>query len=375
MNIKTVFVRKRGNKFCVMIEYLDSDSGKYKQKTYESFTNKKEAEKALVDLKYSINNNKFSRPSEITLVDRCRLYIDGIKKNASPNTIVNYNNCIKNHIMPFFNNMKLSDINPTLLQSYINKEYDNYSENTANLNTVFLKIVLRECYRLRELPENICDFVKTPTIIEEKVNEINPYNKDEVKILIEKIKDNYLEIPILLMLTLGLRKTEATGLTWNCIDFENRKIKVDKILYYGNKDGYILKKPKTKSSNRTLTAPKDLIDKLKSEKIKQNELKLKGILDNKLNLVCLNTRLKPICPRTVNNSFDNFCKSNDIRRIKIHDLRHTNATLLVSSGTDFKTISERLGHADIGITLNKYSHVLEDMDKNASENIGNILFK
>ena len=64
-----------------------------------------------------------------------------------------------------------------------------------------------------------------------------------------------------------------------------------------------------------------------------------------------NTKLKPVHSRNINNGFDNFCKANNLRRIKIHDLRHTNATLLISSGTNFKTVSERLGHKDIGITL------------------------
>jgi len=375
MNIKSAFIRKRGQRYCVMIEYLDYDTGKLKQKTEDSFNSKKDAEKHLIEVKYRINNNKFMKPTELTLVDRCKLYVKEIEKKASPNTIDNYNNCIKNHIAPFFNNINLMDVNPTMLQSYINKAYDNYCESTANLNTRFLKIVLKECYRLREIPENICDFVKTPTIIEQKENEINPYDRSEVKLLIEKIKGHFLEVPILLMLTLGLRKTEATGLTWDCVDFENKKISIENILYYRNKEGFSLKKPKTKSSKRTLTAPPELMDRLKTERIRQNELKLKGILTNKLNLVCLNTKLNPIYPRNVNKNFDNFCKTNNLRRIKIHDLRHTNATLLVSSGTDFKTISERLGHADISITLNRYSHVLEDMDKNASENIGNILFK
>lgn len=375
MNIKTVFIRKRGNKYCVMIEYLDSDSGKYKQKTHESFTNKKEAEKTLVDLKYSINNNKFSRPSEITLVDRCKLYVDGIKKNASPNTIYSYRNCVKNHISPYFNNAKLSEITPSLLQSYINREYDNYGVNTAKLNTLFIKAVLKESYRLKEISENVCDFVKIPTIIEEKDDKIDPYNEKEVQLLIKKIEGHFLELPILLMLTLGLRKTEATGLTWSCIDFKENKISIENILYYKNKDGFELKKPKTKSSKRTLITPIELMNKLKNEKIRHNELKLKGLLKNELDLVCLNTKLKPLHPKNVNNGFDNFCRLNNLRRIKIHDLRHTNATLLIASGTNFKTVSERLGHKDIGITLNKYSHVLEDMDKKASENIGKIIFK
>ena len=63
-----------------------------------------------------------------------------------------------------------------------------------------------------------------------------------------------------------------------------------------------------------------------------------------------------------------------VKRIRIHDLRHTNATLLLLSGTDMKTVSGRLGHTDIKITMNKYSHVLEEMDRKASENLSNILF-
>jgi integrase len=177
------------------------------------------------------------------------------------------------------------------------------------------------------------------------------------------------------MLSLGLRKTEATGLTWDFVDFKENKISIENILYYKSDDGFMLKKPKTKSSRRTLIAPIELMHKLKSERIRQNELKLKGLLENTLDLVCLNTKLKPMHSKNVNEGFDNFCKAKNIRRIKIHDLRHTNATLLVSSGTDYKTISERLGHADISITINRYSHVLEDMDKSASENIGKILFK
>ena len=74
-------------------------------------------------------------------------------------------------------------------------------------------------------------------------------------------------------------------------------------------------------------------------------------------------------------NFKDLCVNHNLRRIRLHDLRHTHATMLVLSGTDFKTISNRLGHGDIKITLNRYSHVLEEMDKKASNNISKILFK
>jgi hypothetical protein len=97
------------------------------------------------------------------------------------------------------------------LQSYINKEHDNYGVNTAKLNTLFIKAVLKESYRLKEIPENICDFVKVPSITEDEDDKINPYNQEEVRLLIKKIEGHFLELPILLMLSLGCVKQKQQG--------------------------------------------------------------------------------------------------------------------------------------------------------------------
>lgn len=80
MNIKSAFIRKRGQRYCVMIEYLDYDTGKLKQKLRILFNSKKDAEKHLIEVKYRINNNKFMKPTELTLVDRCKLYVKEIEK-------------------------------------------------------------------------------------------------------------------------------------------------------------------------------------------------------------------------------------------------------------------------------------------------------
>jgi len=92
-------------------------------------------------------------------------------------------------------------------------------------------------------------------------------------------------------------------------------------------------------------------------------------------IVCLNKRLNPFIPSALRERWKGFTQKNGIRYIRQHDLRHTHATMLVLSGTDFKTISNRLGHTDIKITLNRYSHVLKEMDIKASENISNLMFK
>ncbi|MGO0986675.1 tyrosine-type recombinase/integrase [Clostridioides difficile] len=373
MNIKSAFIRKRNEKFYVYVEYIEETTGKIKQKSYGSYEKKKDAEKHLIEIKSTINNNKFAAPINITLVERCYKYIDVNKSNWSPYTIMNQKSWIRNHIEPFFEDIKLIDINPSLMQSFINYMFNNCAHGSARVRYRFINAVLKESYRLREITENPCDFIKLPTI-RENTHEIKVYNREESLLLIEKLNNSSIEIPILLMLLLGLRVGEAVGLRWSDIDLVNCSVSINQILIYAN-NKIEFKEPKTLKSKRTVSAPKELIEMLKIEKLRQNKLKLQGLLENKNNLVCLNRDSNPFLPSSLRTTFSNFIKKNNLRKIRVHDLRHTNASLLLLSGTNMKVVSERLGHTDIKITMNIYSHVLEEMDKKASKNLSDILFK
>lgn len=370
-NIKSSFIRKRNDNYNVYVEYLD-EYGKLKQKSIAKYSNKKEAEKHLIDLKSSINNNKFIISKDITVVDRCYKYIEDNKQDWSPHTILTRTKQMKYNIIPFFGDVKLSDLTVYQVQMFCNYLYNNFATESAKNRYGFLRAVLRDCYRLREIQENLCDFVKTPKKKSQTVADV--YTKEELLELFDKLKGQYIELPILLIVLLGLRKSECYGLTWDNINFENNTVEVNKILININKE-FTFKDPKTEGSKRTLSVPIELMDKLKKEKIKQNHLKLSGILKNELNLVCLNKQLEPYKELDLNRYFNKFCRENNIKQIRIHDLRHTNATLMLLSGTDMKTVSNRLGHADIKITMNRYSHVLEEMDRKASDNLSKLLFK
>ncbi|HFQ8798657.1 TPA: tyrosine-type recombinase/integrase [Clostridioides difficile] len=372
MNIKSAFIRKRGEKFHVYVEYVEEETGKKKQKSYGSYEKKKDAEKHLIEIKSTINNNKFITPNKITLVERCYKYIIANEKNWSPYTTVNRKSWVNNYIEPFFKDTKLIDINPSLLQFFINKSFNNSTSSSAKVRYNFLSSVLKEAYRLKEISENPCDFVKLPH--KENSSKIEIYNREEALLLIEKLNNSNIEIPILLMLTLGLRLGEATGLRWTDVDLNIGSVSVSQTLIYAN-NKIEFKEPKTSKSRRTLSAPDELIEKLKIEKLRQNKLKLQGILKNENNLVCLNKDYNPFLPATLRKSFHRFIKKNNLKNIRMHDLRHTNASLLLLGGTNMKVVSERLGHTDIQITMNRYSHVLEEMDKKASDNLSKILFK
>lgn len=371
-NIKSSFVRKRGNNYNVIIEYLN-DEGISKQKSLGKHDNKKDADKHLIDLKSSINNNKFIISKDITFVDRYKKYHEDLSKNFSPTTLYRRESVVKVNLEPFFKDTKLKDITPSMLQSFINAMFAKYTKSGAEPITGVVKAVLNEAYRLKEINENPCHFVKNPPALKESREPFEVYDKDEVKNLLSKLEGTNIEIPILLMLTMGLRRGEALGLRWEDVDFKNNTISINQTLVYV-KNKILFKGPKNKGSIRTISAPPELMSKLKKWKLKHNEYRLSSILEYE-DLICLNSRLNPFIPQGLGERWKNFTRINNIRYIRMHDLRHTHATFLVLSGTDFKTISNRLGHTDIQITLNRYSHVLKEMDTKASDNISNLMFK
>lgn len=369
-NIKSTFIRKRNNNYNVIVEYYD-EAGKIKQKSIAKYGLKKKAERHLIELKAEIQNEKYMFSNDITVTDRCYRYINENKRDWSPYTVKNRLSWVKLNVAPFFKDTKMENLTIHQIQRYLNYLYENFTVESAKTRFGFFRSVVKECYRMKEIKENLCDFVKSPKKEASSIADV--YTREEILQLFKLLEDKHFELPILLIVLLGLRKGEAYGLTWDDIDFDNNTVKIEQISIY--LDGsLIFKSPKTTDSKRLLSAPIELMNKLKKEKLKQNELKLQGVLENKYNLVCLNKELKPYKNDDLNRYYRKFCKENNFRQLRIHDLRHTNATLLLLSGTDMKTVSGRLGHSDIKITMNKYSHVLEEMDRKASENLSNILF-
>lgn len=373
-NIKSVFIRKRNSNYNVYVEYIDEDTGKLKQKSQGKYSNKKDAEKHLIDLKNSINNNKYIINKDITFVERCRMYMNDESKGFSPTTVSSRDSILKTNIETFFGDIKLTNVNPSMLQAFANHIYKNYTQSSAKSRVSFVKAVLNESYRLREINENPTNFIKTPKSSVPDKQVADAYARDEVKLILDKLEGEQIEIPILLMLTLGLRTGEVCGLRWSDIDFKDNTISINQILVYVTGKGILFKEPKTKGSKRTLSAPVELMNKLKKWKVQHNKYKLEDLLIYE-DIICLNNSLTPYTEKILLPSWYRFLERNNIRKIRLHDLRHTHATMLILSGTDMKTVSNRLGHTDIKITMNTYSHVLEEMDKKASENISNILFK
>ena len=168
---------------------------------------------------------------------------------------------------------------------------------------------------------------------------------------------------IYLAIDIGLREGELTGLKWEDINFDTCEVNINKQRHYIKGYGNIEGKPKTDAGVRTVTASKTVISLLREYKKQQNENRLKfGTAWQNGQYVFLHEDGKPISTQLPYKWFTKFLNRHNLPKITFHQLRHTNASLLISSGEDIVTVSGRLGHADKNVTLNTYSHIIKSKE-------------
>ena len=364
-----VFLRKRSKNYIVYLEYLDKETNKKKQKNMGSYPLKRDATRRLNEIKEEIYKEELLLPNEMIMKDFILDFLEKYKTNLSITTYNVYMRTCKKYIIPLLGDTKLSDIRPIHIQNYVDDLVGLLSPKTIKIHLNILNLAFKRAYRLKLIKENVVQYIEVPKGKKFK-NEI--YNSEDMRLLLEKSKGTSLELPIVIASGLGLRISEILGLTWNNIDFNDYTITVDKITV---RDGskVILKDPKTESSVRTITAPKEIISMLKQLKKDRLSAKLKGKKSHR-ELIFYDKNLYPIAPDVISKKFKYFLEINNLKHIRFHDLRHSHVTMLIEAKVPIKVISERVGHSSVNTTLNIYSHALKEMDQEASEKISNTLF-
>lgn len=364
-----VFLRKRSKNYIVYLEYLDKETNKRKQKNMGSYPLKRDANKRLNEIKEEIYKEELLLPNEIILEDFILDFLNKYKMNLSITTYNCYIRICKKYIIPLIGDIKLCDIKPIHIQNYVDDLLDLLTPQTIKVHLNILNIVLKRAYKLKLIKENVVQYVDVPKNKKYK-NDI--YDANDMQLLLEKCRGTSIELPIILASGLGLRISEILGLTWNNIDFNDSTITIDKITVRDN-GKVILKEPKTESSIRTISAPKEIILMLKRLKKDRLSAKLKGEKSHR-ELVFYDKNLNPIAQDVLSKKFRLFLKENNLKHIRFHDLRHSHVTLLINAKVPIKVISERVGHSNINTTLNIYSHALKEMDQEASDKISDTLF-
>lgn len=372
-------IRKKGNQY--YIRYYEN--GKQVEKNGGS--TKKEAESKLNEILYRLENGYIS-PSEMILSQYMDMWLeDYIRYEKSDNTYEKYKAVIEKYINPILGTIKLIDLKVLNIEKFIRDLKRKKLSPTSTQNYYgILRAALNKAVKLQMLNDNPCKYIDTPKRSKFKASVLTV---NEFKLIYNMLNDDSYEDYIMklgldIALETGLRRGEMCGLTWNDIDFDNNTISINQsLIRVGNT--YKISAPKTESSYRTLPISESLAKKLenhnkkqKLNKVKYGNFYIKNFFDEKkeYDLIFRWENGSYIIPSNFLQRLKRLMKYCNIdKNIRWHDLRHTNATLLLEGGASMKVVQERLGHSLMQTTSDTYAHVTENMNREATQIITNIL--
>ncbi|QHZ55773.1 site-specific integrase [Brevibacillus sp. NSP2.1] len=366
-------VRKRGAKWCFVLDLgKDETTGKRQQKWFSGFATKKEAEKAMAEKITEINQGTFIEPSKEMFASFLTSWLENKKMSVRSSTFRNYEWLINNHILPHLGKYELSKLNPMHIESFyrkLKKDESALSDEVISKIHTIINAVLTRAHERGFVAKNVAKLVDKPRFSKKKME---VWNEKEVLQFLDVAREDRLYIAFFLAITTGMRRGEILGLRWKDIDFENGEISVQQTL--SNK-GDELQEPKTKSAQRSIALPEQTVAELKKHKrrIAQEKLLARSVYQDNDLVVCTSVGTK-VLPRNLIRTYYRLLKKADVPKIRFHDLRHSHATLLLKKGVHPKIAQERLGHANIRITLDTYSHVLPNMQSEAAKQFGDSLF-
>ena len=347
-------------------------------KELEAFVTAFEQEVAEEDLTRNV------RPDKITFADFCTQYLEIKKSSLSPQTHNFYTKVIEEELLPMFATLKMKDLRTFHIQQFVQylstekKRLDgregSIAASTVKRYATVLRSIVTTAYKLEYIEDDIgrsrrIEFPK------EETKEVEAFTLEEVADILKALESEPWHIRAMIEVALftGCRRGEIVGLKWADIDFENQRISVKRSIYKLSDGKAREKEPKSKTSIRTISIPERLCKTLTEYRLQQNRhIAYLGDSWKNLDYVFTEEDGYVMNPQTPTKQFDHFLKRHGIRHLKFHGLRHTSATMLLANGCDIKTVSSRLGHADI-TTTNIYVHALESTDRMAAQTFDNFL--
>jgi integrase len=367
---------KRGENTWYIRIFLGRDANgkrKYFNKTIHG--TKKEAQKFLTAKTREKDLGIFFEPASMPLNE----YLDKwLAESAKPRlreaTLDSYQSLLQKHVRGKIGSNKLSDIKPFHVQKIYNQMTESkLSPRTVRYVHTVLKTAFSQAIKWQMLVVNPCNSANLPR---QQKTEMKAFSSEQAKRFLDAAEDNKHGLIFAFALASGMRPEEYLSLKWTDIDFEKHTVTVQRVLVWRKGGGWYFSEPKTVKSRRTLPLPQNLFPKLKMHKRVQSEVILKsGQFYERNNFVFATNEGKPLHYKNLTaRHFHKILEKADLKGFRLYDLRHSMATLLLSAGVNPKIVSERLGHASIVLTLDTYSHVLPDMQKEASSKLGQMLF-
>lgn len=365
------YIQKRGERTyrCYISLGWDAQGKRYRKLTFTIHGTREDAEKALAKKLLEIGNGNLIDPGKMTFGEYLEYWLSEYVSSLRPKTQKSYAQIVRDHAIPALGRIQLDKLNPLHLQRYLRqlKRLDSKGDltpNTIHAHYRTLHTALEQAVKWQILTRNPCDDVTPPKRQKKRAVALTP---EQVELFLQEAQKRDRYALYLTAVTMGMRIGEILALKWDDVDFEAKTIRIDETLQRGGPNP-IYGPVKTEDGVRVVRMPEYLIQVLREHQIKQKKARLQlGSEWVNLNLVFTTWKGTAIGHRSLSRQFKGMLAKAGLLNIRIHDLRHTSATLLIMSGVPIKTISARLGHSSTGITQDLYGHVLQAMEDKAAD--------
>jgi integrase len=319
----------------------------------------------------------FIESSRQTLKEHLDNWLKMIRTRVAEQTYNSYETLLRIHIHGRIGQIRLSEIKIHDVQKvYAEMQLAGLSARTVRYAHTVLSMALKKAVELNYIVKNPCDFAELPKQFKEETKAFSP---EQASLFLRYAKNNRHGLIFEFALMTGMRPEEYLALRWSDIDFSRQIVKVQRALVWSKGGGFQFSEPKTKKSRRSIPLPKSIIIKLKTHRKKQLEFRFKlGQTYHNLDLMFASEVGKPLHYRNITQRhYEKILENAGLHEegFVLYSLRHSCATLLLSTGENPKIVAERLGHTSVKMTLDTYSHVLPDMQKGASDKLDALLYR
>lgn len=340
------------------------ESGSYKTKSANGFSTKKEAELAAAKVEANIFKGYDIRQADELFTVHFREWYELYRKGK--HSITNDNDIERavRFAEKELTGIKLKDLTRKDYQAALNRYGINHATASVKKRHTYMKACLHDALEEGIIYRDPTYKVTVKGTVPPKDSDMKFLNYGQVvkltENLLDDIKPNYLSRFIILFgLATGARYAEIIGVTWDCVDFENKTVKIEKTWDY--KHTLAFSQTKNDQSQRIIPIDVYTMKLLKDLKLHQRKMKLKNGHTNKYNLVFINDQHELVSNTAVNKTLKKMCKKIDAHPITCHSLRHTHASLLLYDGIDVNTVAKRLGHSTPVTTIEIYQHIVDEL--------------
>ena len=351
-------IQKKGKSYYAVFRYKDPQTKRMKQKWIAVGKRKKDAEEKFAELVADVNSGAYRDTKKATFAEFSERWLNIYAEiKTKPSTFRSYKDMISNHLIPYMGDYPLQDVDTVMLQEYVALRLKKAKPKTVINELVPVKAMFKHAVKWGYLKFNPAEGVERPRVEKEEVQILTPV---EINQFLDCVTLKYRTFFLTATLT-GLRRGELLGLQGRDIDWNHNQIHVKRSLWNGQ-----VVSPKTKSSVRRVDMTPTLAQELRRHKFSHS------IEDS--GFVFCNAEGKPLSPDSiVRRQFLPALERAGVKRVRFHDLRHTNVALRLEQGQNIKYIQNQLGHASIQTTIDRYGHLLKEVNTEQAMKLENAL--